>query len=526
MGSKNQGRKGFHMRSKMSGLVGALCLSLGLGLLGSQALAAETVRTDLGVLKGVTAGDVVSFKGVPFAAPPVGALRWRPPAPAAAWSGVRDADRYGAVCMQKPSKDNGVGQGPASEDCLTLNVFAPATAEAHGPRTKRLPVMVWIHGGGFTSGSATADLYDGSALARQGVVVVTVNYRLGRFGFFAHPALTAEASGKTDLANYGLMDQVAALKWVKRNIVAFGGDPANVTVFGESAGGMAVNRLMMMDGARGLFQKAMVESGIGHERSQTLPQAEADGAAFAAKLGVGGDDPAALRAIPADAIVAAGDIDIFKGEAPILDGKLLKENADEAFRAGHVAKIPYLAGSNSLEIPASRIGGRLKELVNFTPDQQAAAEKAYGGEETYADHVGADVVFGEPARAMARDQARSGAPVYLYRFSVLSESVSKMLKGAPHASDRQYVFQTLNASPWPTGARDAALAKTISAYWVAFAKTGDPNGPGRPEWPRYDGADRLMNFTNDGPVAMVTPDAAALDMITRARDASPARAAQ
>ncbi len=496
------------METKTLGLLAGVWLALAAPI----AMAGETAKIDTGTLKGVTSGDVVSFKGIPYAAPPVGRLRWRPPAKVAAWTGVRDAGRYGAICMQKIVKDNGVGPGPASEDCLTLNIFAPAKAD-----TRRLPVMVWIHGGGLVNGSATADLYDGSALARQDVVVVSMNYRLGRFGFFAHPALTAEAAGKEGLANYGLMDQVAALKWVKRNIGAFGGDPAKVTLFGESAGGMSVNRLMMMDEARGLFIRAIVESGVGRERSQTLGEAEADGAGFAAKLGAPGNDPTALRAVSADAIVSAGDLDIFKGEAPILDGKLLKENADQAFAAGHVAKVPYLVGSNSLEIPAAFLGPRLNAMLNFAPDRKAALIKAYGDEATFTEHAGADLLFGEPARALARDQARSGAPTWLYRFSVLSAAAPKMLKGAPHASDRQYVFQTLGASPWPTDARDAALARTISAYWVAFAKTGDPNGPGRPEWPRYDGHDRLLNFTNDGPVAMTTPDAAGLDAITVAR---------
>jgi para-nitrobenzyl esterase len=492
-----------------------LCLGVLLLLLAATAACSrETVRIETGVVKGVTAQGVTSFKGLAYAAPPVGPLRWRPPAPAAPWTGVRDASRYGAICMQIPSKDNGVGPGPASEDCLTLNLFRPAHAWG-----RRLPVMVWIHGGGLVNGSGTAALYDGSALARQGVVLVTFNYRLGRFGFFAHPALTAEAwGGGGDIANYGLMDQVAALKWVRRNIAAFGGDPGNVTIFGESSGGQSVNRLMMIKAARGLFRRAIVQSGLGRERGQSLAQAEAAGRAFAAKLGVPGDDPAALRAIPAQAIVAAGDLDIFSGQAPILDGRMLTEDPDRAFAAGHVARIPYLAGSNSLELPSFYLSPTLKALNRLNADQTAAAIKGYGSRLAYDDHVGADVIFGEPARTLLRDQARHGAPAWLYRFSVVPDSAPKEFKGAFHASDRQYVFQTLNASPWPTGPRDVALARTISAYWVAFAKTGDPNGPGRPRWPRYDARDRLLNFTNDGPVAMKTPDGAALDAIAASQE--------
>jgi para-nitrobenzyl esterase len=477
----------------------------------SAAEASDLVHIDAGTLKGVTAQGIASFKGVPYAKPPVGQWRWRPPQRPEPWRGVRAADRYGAICIQKVVKDNGVGLQPASEDCLTLNVFTQDTAA-------KLPTMVWIHGGGFVNGSGTAELYDGTKLARQGVVVVTLNYRLGRFGFFAHPALTAETP-KTYLANYGLMDQIAALQWVRRNIAAFGGDPDNVTVFGESAGGMAVNRLMMIREAQGLFQKAIVESGAGRERNRTLTEAEADGAAFAAKLGVNGADPAALRAIPAEAIVAAGELSVFKGEAPILDGRLLSENVMEAFGRGRVSGIPYLIGSNSMELPAP-FASAFKDAVKLTPEAKAAALAAYGSQAAYEAHIATDVVFGEPARALARDHAISGHPTWLYRFSVVSTGAPKMLQGgAVHASDRQYVFQTLDHSPWPTDGRDAALAKTLSAYWVAFAKTGDPNGAtgggDRPHWPAYNSQDRLLDFTNDGPVAKVTPDAQALDAIAR-----------
>jgi para-nitrobenzyl esterase len=482
------------------------------GVLASTSAAAQVVQVQSGSLKGVTAGDVVSFKGIPYAAPPVGPLRWRAPQPVAPWTDVRAADKLGAICMQKiDAHDNGVGPGPASEDCLTLNVYAPA-AQAAAPR----PVMVWIHGGGFVNGSATAALYDGSALARQGVVVVTVNYRLGRFGFFAHPALTAEQQGQA-VANYGLMDQIAALEWVKRNIGAFGGDPANVTIFGESAGGMAVNRLMMIHEAWGLFAKAIVESGVGWEKSQTLAEAEAAGGAFATKIGAG-SDAASLRAIPADKIVAAGDPDVLKGELPILDGKLLTENPAEAFAAGRVARVPYLVGSNSLEFPNPGAAMIRPKIVHMNPEQSAAAVKAYGGQDAFDAHIVSDVIFGEPARWLAGQTAKRGMPTYLYRFSVVSAKAPKGLQGgAVHASDRQYVFKTLNASPWPTDARDAGLADTISAYWVAFAKTGDPNGEGRPSWPRYDERDELINFTNDGPLAETTPDAAALDFIAAAK---------
>jgi para-nitrobenzyl esterase len=471
------------------------------------ALAAEVVRTQSGAVSGVTADGVVSFKGLPYAAPPVGPLRWRPPQTPARWSGVRKADHVGPLCMQKIVKDNGVGPGPASEDCLNLDVYAPTGA-------RHLPVMVWIHGGGFVNGSGTAALYDGSALARQGVVVVSIDYRLGRFGFFAHPALTAEQKGGP-LANYGLLDEIAALRWVRRNIAAFGGDPAQVTIFGESAGGMAVNRLLMIADARGLFQRAIVESGAGSEHSQTLKEAEADGAKGAAKL-TGKAEPTAadLRAIPAEKIIAAGDPQITDGELPIIDGRLLTEGPLKAFAAGRVARVPYLIGTNSLEFPPAFSEGLTEKIVHLTQEQTSAMEGVYGGAETFHAHMLSDVVFGAPGRRLAADMARLGGPVFLYRFSVVSAAAPKAVQGgAVHASDRQYVFKTLNASEWPTDVRDARLAETISAYWVAFARTGDPNGGGRPAWPRYGKDDRLLNFTNDGPVAEKTPDAAALDLV-------------
>jgi para-nitrobenzyl esterase len=489
-------------------LIGALAALLAAGASYAAEPDPARVKVQSGLLEGAQEPmGVLSFKDIPYAAAPVGLLRWRPPQAPASWTGVRKADRFGPLCMQKIVKDNGVGPGPASEDCLTLNVFAPTGTAGHG-----WPVMVWIHGGGFVNGSGTAALYDGSALTLQGVIVVTINYRLGRFGFFAHPALTAEQKG-APLANYGLMDQVAALRWVKRNIAAFGGDPTNVTIFGESAGGMSVNRLMMMRKARGLFAKAIVESGAGREPSQTLKQAEADGAAFAAKLGAG-SNAADLRAIPADKIVAAGDLEIFQGEAPILDGRMLTESPMQAFAAGRVAKVPFLIGSNSLELPVAFAAGLKDKVVRLSPAELTTAEAAYGGADRFNAHVLSDVIFGEPARTLAADMARHGAPVFLYRFSVVSAGAPKAVQGgAVHASERQYVFRTLNASPWPTGANDVLPAAQMSAYWTAFARIGDPNGEHRPVWPRYGRGDRLLNFKNDGPVAEKTPDAAALDLI-------------
>lgn len=484
------------------------------------------VQTTSGMVIGGAADDVVAFKGIPYAAPPVGPLRWRSPQPAPAWSTTLNADKYGPICMQKyDPKDNGVGGPAMSEDCLTLNVWRPFGDAGH-----LLPVMVWIYGGGFVNGSGTAALYDGSALARQGVVVVTLNYRLGRFGFFTTPSLTKAAGGEP-VGNYGLLDQIAALKWVRDNIKGFGGDPDQVTIFGESAGGISVNQLMVSPAARGLFKQAITESGVGREFSVRLhetnpmgvPSAEAAGAAFATSLGVA-DDPAALRAIPAEKIIAAGDPSPLGGSGPIIDGEVVTTDVADGFAKGAEAKVPYIVGSNSLEfpVPPAGVDKMLVHAISLTPDQRTKVEAAYGSKDAFLQNIVSDVVFTDPARHLAALHARNGNPTWLYRFSVVSPAVRGIMKGAVHASERQYVFQTLNASPWPTADFDKTAATVMSAYWIAFAKTGDPNGDARPAWPRYSAAgDRLLNFTNDGPVAEKVPDGGRLDAIDAA--AAPGR---
>jgi para-nitrobenzyl esterase len=473
---------------------------------------------DTGRVEGVVDQGVAAFKGIPYAAPPVGPLRWRPPAPHPGWRGLKRCDEMGPIALQayKPD-DNGVGPLPMSEDCLTLNVWTPQ------PRTGRLPVMVWIHGGGFVNGSTTAALYDGAALARQGVVVVGVNYRLGRFGFFAHPLLTAEDPDELK-GNYALMDVIAALQWVQRNVAAFGGDPGDVTIFGESAGGMAVNRLMISPLAAGLFHKAISQSGAGRDASTPLAKAEADGAAFVDGLGVQAGSPAALRAILAETILAAGDPDVGQGWGPIIDGRLLTGDVADAFRDGTQAKVPYLAGSNALEFPIPQrvFEPAFKRLTRLSDADRDALKAAYPSEGAFKARVISDFIFGEPARHLCARHAETGEPAFLYRFSVLSKSLASTLRGAPHAAERQYVFKTLAASTWPTTPMDEEAAEVISAYWVAFAKTGDPNGDQRPTWPAYDARkDRLLEFTNNGPVPRKTPDAAALDAVAAVREKAP-----
>jgi len=477
---------------------------------------AAVVQIDSGRISGSTDSGVASFKGIPYAAPPVGDLRWRAPQPVPIWTGTRAADKVGPLCMQQVNTgDNGVGPPPASEDCLNLDVYTPAPG-----RRAKLPVMFWIHGGGYVNGSGTAALYDGTELAKQGVVVVSINYRLGRFGFFAHPALTKE-NPDGPLGNYAFMDQIAALQWVKRNIAVFGGDAGNVTIFGESAGGGSVINLMISPLAQGLFHKAISQSGVARVEFSYLdrptasgaPSAEERGRAFAAKLGVTTDDVTALRAISAQRIIDAGDPD-FSAEGPMIDGKILTSRADVAFQNHAQSHIPFLLGSNGLEFPPSPDSNRrFRQMLKFPAPQGARLLATYGTEEAFNTNIVSDILFTEPARLLARTHSEI-APVFLYRFSVLSTGAPPELKTAPHASDRQYVFRTLKTSPWPTGPMDEKAAALISAYWVAFAKTGDPNGTGRPKWPQYQPSeDQLINFTNDGPVVQKTPNAAALDAI-------------
>jgi para-nitrobenzyl esterase len=496
--------------------LGLAALAAGVAAVVRGSKSATTVQIEPGRLDGVATHGVLAFKGVPYAAAPVGPLRWRPPQPVKAWRGVRRAHFNGPLSLQTYNpEDNGVGPLPMDEDCLTLNVWTPA---ARGD--KRLPVMVWIHGGGFVNGSATAALYDGGNLARDGVVVVGVNYRLGRMGFFAHPLLTADQPDELK-GNYALMDQIAALEWVKRNITAFGGDAGDVTIFGESAGGMSINRLMISPLARGLFHKAIAQSGAGREPETPLAKAEEQGKAFIESLNVVASSAEALRAIDAETIMEAGDPDISAGWGPVVDGKLLTMDVVDAFAARAQARVPYLAGSNALEfpIPAKAFDGAFRRLARLSDEDRARLAAAYPSEEAFKDHAVSDLIFAEPARLLAGLHARAGEPAFLYRFSVLSEAVKTQLKGAPHAAERQYVFRNLHASTWPTDDMDQAAMQLVSAYWLAFARTGDPNGDGRPAWPTYAAkADKLIDFTNAGPVAKKTPDAAVLDAIGAIRD--------
>lgn len=475
------------------------------------------VEIEQGVLIGRRDGDVASFKGIPYAAPPVGPLRWRAPGRAEPWSQPRDAGQVGAICIQPPANgDPGVGPPPMSEDCLTLNVWTPA--ERAEPR----PVMVWIHGGGFNNGSGTAPLYDGANLAKRGVMVVTINYRLGRLGFFDHPALAAERAPGEPGGNYGMMDIVAALEWVRDNAAAFGGDAGNVTVFGESAGAAAVTRLMIAPTAHGLFHRAAVQSGLGRDTGAPLnapsviggPSLQDRGAAFARAVGV--TTAAELRALPAEALLRPAP-SFYGGDNLVIDGQLVTENVEAAFAGGREASVPLMIGTNSAElwwIRPSELSpyGVIDDAL--TLQERVDLDAAYGGEDGYRAHVVSDLAFNEPARHLARLHARNGHPTYLYRFDVVPDSNPEPSGGATHASERPYVFDNLHTVGRPMGQRDERAARAMADYWTTFATKGDPNGEGRPVWPEFGAErDRLLEFTNDGPEAKPVPFADRLDLI-------------
>jgi para-nitrobenzyl esterase len=487
---------------RLAGWIAALAVVAGPAL-------AQTVRTRQGPVQGASADGVAVYKAIPFAAPPVGPLRWRPPQPAARWAGVRAQTRFAPLCMQRGGSNAmlGLPSWPMSEDCLYLNVWAPAGARGAA-------VMVWIHGGSFTSGGTAIPAYDGTMLARKGVVVVSVAYRLGAFGFLAAPGSEGD---------YGILDQIAALKWVKGNIAAFGGDPARVTVFGESAGAISVGILAASPAARGLFARAIAESGAdfapparadneGGAIIQSVAVAHGHGAAFLEALGAASVD--AARTVPAEAVEKV------KGEfGPVADGAVVVADPWAAYERGAYTATPILIGTNADEgalfVPAIKPAAyeaRVRGAYGPWADRILAAYP--GKDDASALRSGrdlfADAVFAWPTWAWARLASRGAGPkVWLYRFDHVPPWPANPVFagwGAIHGSEIPYVFQTMAAGafiPWKD--EDRGLAAKVSDYWVNFAKTGDPNGPGLPRWPAFSNAApeemRLDLTPAAGPVA-------------------------
>ena len=501
----------------------------------------KVVEVDSGALQGAATDGVLSFKGIPFAAPPVGALRWRPPQAAAAWAGNRAAENYGHDCMQLPYRGDAaptpVGTTP-DEDCLVLNVWRPDEVVP-----KKLPVMVWIYGGGGVNGSSASAVYDGSKFAKQGVMFVSFNYRLGRFGFFGHPALSKESPTGL-LGNYGFMDTIAALQWVQRNIESFGGDAHNVTVFGESAGGGAVHSLMTSPLAKGLFHKAIVESGGGRTGfipgrrlrepgPNGLPSAEQVGVTFAGTVGVSGEDAsalAALRALPAEKIVSGlnlttlfSNFSTFSGG--MIDGQLVVDEPGNVYLSGKAQKLPIMVGATNMDLGFSMARTMDEALAPFGPANRQAALAAFdplgtGNVSEVGARIASDQLMVEPARFVAQTLTAQGVPVYEFRFSYVAAAIRSQVSGAPHASELPFVFDTLSArygtSVTP---QDAQMAKLANDYWVSFAKTGNPNGNGRPQWSAYDTkSDSQLEFSPNGAdKTSSVPDAwkARLDLIQK-----------
>lgn len=422
---------------------------------------APVVRTEAGRVRGAIDGDGAHWKGIAFAAPPTGALRWRPPQPAPRWVGIRDTTAYRNDCMQEPFPSDAAPLGTApAEDCLYLNIWKPAKARG------KLPVMLWVYGGGFVNGGSSPPTYSGAKLARQGVLVVSFNYRLGRFGTFRHPAL-----GGDQAINYGLLDQIAALQWVRRNVAAFGGDPAQVTLVGESAGGRSVHALLTSPLAQGLFQRAVIMSGSDGKSGALSTPADAEGlaVAFGRSQGIEPDAPdAADRLRTLTAAQVTGDLNLaHMGTpekpaffSPVIDGKSAVEAAD-AYRADRFRPMPIMIGATSADI-----GG---------PDGRMIAG----------------------ARNLAALFAAKGQPVYAYRFSYVATAVGGTQ--AYHATDIPFFFDTQAIKYGAqTSPRDDQMGRTISAYLVNFVKTGDPNGRGLTGWPRHDQRQQLMDFTLNG----------------------------
>jgi para-nitrobenzyl esterase len=493
-------------RTQTACALAAMGLALGLSMTahGDQL----TLKTEQGKVHGKTISDgkVKAFLGLPYAAPPTGDLRWKAPAPATKWKGERDATQYGAHCSQGRVFEDMVFQdNGASEDCLFLNVYVPADATDKS----KLPVMFWIHGGGYSGGGSNEPRHNGDFLPLKGVVLVTINYRLGVFGFLATSDLAKEGNGSA--GNYGLMDMISALGWVRANIKEFGGDPGNVTIFGESAGSFAVSTLMASPMAKGLFHKAIGESGgavgRGVLNTDSLADREVKDAEWVASTGA--TSLAQLRAMPTQTVLDAVAKKQGAGFPPDVDGKVLTEAVDDTYAAGRQAHVPLLAGWNSDEGSFFAAHGMTAEqwktmATGLFKDRSAEFLKLYPGD-TDAQALRSAIDYGSDSfialgtwRWLEAHRKTGDAPVYRYHFE-LAALPSKFHLGtfAFHSDDIEYVFGTLDTRPGETvRPEDRKLSDQMMTYWTNFAKTGDPNGGDLPKWPKYNDADYPLIHLN------------------------------
>jgi para-nitrobenzyl esterase len=454
------------------------------------------VKIESGLISGATTGkggSISVYKGIPYAAPPVGKLRWRPPEPPESWEGVRDATEFGAVAPQRPRKFGGVSKkATMSEDCLYLNVWTPARSA-----DDVLPVMVWIHGGGFRYGAGSVQLYTGTRLAEAGVVLVNFNYRLNVFGFFAHPLLTEE-SGHNASGNYGLMDQIAALKWVRNNIAAFGGDPDRITIFGESAGARSVSLLMASPLSEGLFHRAIAHSGALRDTTTSLAEREERGTEIAAALGCDKEaDPlAALRSKTFEELIGPERLPW----NPFVDGWVVPEHPESLYATGKIHNVPLIAGSNTDEatyrmvsdpIPsASEYEAFIRGLFGDAADRVLGIYPAETDDDVFdaLNRFESDRRMALHARNQVRWMENVSAKAYLYHFSRVPPSILGWKLGAHHGAELRYAFGNLDFSLTDfffARKVDKKLSAAMVSYWTQFAATGDPNGGGLPEWPAY-----------------------------------------
>ena len=511
---------------------GFVCLSATLLLLMTVSMfASEEVKTEAGLVTGTTNADhtVRIYKAIPFAAPPVGYLRWRAPQPPLKWSGVRQGDKFGPVCLQTDVYgDITFRDSQPSEDCLTLNIWMPEK------RTDKLPVFLWFYGGGFVAGGSSERRYDGENLAKKGVMVVEPNYRLGVFGFLSHPELTKE-SGHGSSGNYGFLDQVAALRWVVNNIAAFGGDPRNITIGGESAGSFSVNALMASPLSRHMFQRAIGESGAffpsrtpGTLPLKPLSETEQVGVKFAESLGL--KTLAEMRAKSGqELLLAAARLNNGFEFGPNVDGYFLPADPREIYTRGEQARVPLLAGWNADEAKMEILTAPQKMTAKTFSEQ---ARQRFGGEASQflklypasndkqalvsAQHLSGDDFIAYSTWKWLNMQNETGrAVVYAYRFDqapavqpgAMVNGVPASEAGAEHAGEIQYVFQTLLSKDVPWTKEDFKVSDAMSSYWANFVKTGNPNGADLPQWPQYDEQHHFAVMHLIGAKIQATPEA-------------------
>lgn len=492
----------------------AICAAGVVGLAGAQQL--EPVKTEYGSVQGTSEEGLTVYKGIPFAAPPVGDLRWRAPLPAAKWEGVRQTTAFAPGPIQGGRPPSGV-----SEDCLYLNVWTPAKSA-----DDRIPVLVWIYGGGFAGGATSEPTYSGEKLAKKGVVLVSIAYRVGQLGFLAHQELSAEATNHVS-GNYGLLDMIAGLQWVQKNIAAFGGDPKKVTIFGESAGGIAVSMLCASPLAKGLFNGAVSESGgsfgptrvvtMPGENLKRLPDAERNGETYAKNAGV--SSVAELRKLAPDKLPGGRGL----GMAwPIIDGWVIPDDQYKLYEAGRYNDVAILVGYNSDEgasfsppktpedyiaSTTNRYGPFAERLLKAYPVGSNVVPKT-------ARDLARDAAFGWHTWSWARLQAKTGkSKVFYYYFDQhpeYPEGSGRAGHGSPHGMEVAYVFQHLNPSSPQTSKADLAISDAMSTYWVNFAKHGDPNGDGVPTWPAFSDANPAVMYFGQTPHVGPVPSAEAL----------------